>query len=98
MPLLVGLKRDGMQGKVPTADDQILPGDRVAIATAGEASFNRILRIFGHDPIDFPDRPKVAIFGAGLIGTRLAKAWLEANGTVTVVERDLRKGEQFGRF
>ena len=91
MPLLVGLKRDGMQGKVPTADDQILPGDRVAIATAGEASFNRILRIFGHDPIDFPDKPKVAIFGAGLIGTRLAKAWLEADGRVTVVERDLEK-------
>ena len=46
MPLIVGLK-DGMQGKVPTADDQILPNDRV-IATPGEASFNRILRIFGH--------------------------------------------------
>ena len=91
MPLLVGLKRDGMQGKVPTADDQILPNDRVAIATAGESSFNRILRIFGHDPIDFPDKPKVAIFGAGLIGTRLAKAWLDAEGTVTVVERDLER-------
>jgi len=91
MPLLVGLKRDGMQGKVPTADDQILPNDRVAIATAGESSFNRILRIFGHDPIDFPDKPKVAIFGAGLIGTRLAKAWLDAEGAVTVVERDLER-------
>ena len=91
MPLLVGLKRDGMQGRVPNADDQLLPNDRVAIATAGEASFNRILRIFGHDPIDFPDRPKVVIFGADLIGIRLAKAWLDANGTVTVVERDLEK-------
>ena len=91
MPLLVGLKRDGMPGKVPTADDQILPNDRVAIATAGEASFNRILRVFGHAPIDFPDKPKVAIFGADLIGIRLAKAWLDANGTVTVVERDLQK-------
>ena len=91
MPLLVGLKRDGMPGKVPTADDQILPNDRVAIATAGEASFNRILRIFGHAPIDFPDKPKVAIFGADLVGFRLAKAWLDAGGTVTVVERDLQK-------
>lgn len=91
MPLIVGLKRDGMPGKVPSADDQILPNDRVAIATAGEASFNRILRIFGHEAIDFPDRPKIAIFGAGLIGIRLAKAWLDANGTVTVVERDLER-------
>ena len=26
-----------------------------------------------------------------MIGTRLAKAWLDANGTVTIVERDLEK-------
>ena len=84
-------KRDGMIGKVPGADDQILPNDRIAIATAGESSFNRILRIFGHEAVDFPDKPKVAIFGAGLIGTRLSKAWLDANGKVTVVERDLEK-------
>ena len=89
MPLIVGLKRDGMQGKVPTADDQILPNDRVAIATAGEASFNRILRIFGHEAIDFPDKPKVVIYGADLIGIRLAKAWLDVDGKVTVVEKDL---------
>ena len=31
------------------------------------------------------------IFGAGLIGTRLAKAWLESNAIVTVVESDLEK-------
>ena len=91
MPLIVGLKRDGMIGKVSGADDQILPNDRIAIATAGESSFNRILRIFGHEAVDFPDKPKVAIFGAGLIGTRLSKAWLDANGKVTVIERDLEK-------
>tara|TARA_X000001036_G_C20678584_1_gene805095 strand:- start:1054 stop:2469 length:1416 start_codon:yes stop_codon:yes gene_type:complete len=91
MPLVVGLKRDGTPGKVPSADDQILPNDRVAIATAGEASFNRILRIFGHAPIDFPDKPQVAIFGAGRVGVRLAKAWLNAGAKVTVVERELEK-------
>lgn len=91
MPLIVGLKRDGVPGKVPTADDQLLPNDRIAIATAGEASFNRILRIFGHEAVDFPDKPKVIIFGAGLIGVRLANAWLDVKGSVTVVERDLEK-------
>ena len=91
MPLIVGLKRDGEPGRVPVADDQILPKDKLAIATAGEASFNRILRIFGHEQVDFPDKPRVAIFGAGLVGTRLAKAWLDSNAFVTVVERDLEK-------
>jgi len=91
MPLIVGLKREGETGRVPTADDQILPRDKLAIATAGEASFNRILRIFGHEQIDFPDKPRVVIFGAGLIGTRLAKSWLDSNAIVTVVERDLEK-------
>jgi trk system potassium uptake protein TrkA len=91
MPLIVGLKRDGEPGRVPIADDQILPKDKLAIATAGEASFNRILRIFGHEQVDFPDKPRVAIFGAGLVGTRLAKAWLDSNAFVTVVERDLEK-------
>ena len=33
----------------------------------------------------------MVIFGAGLIGTRLAKSWLEANAFVTVVESDLQK-------
>ena len=94
MPLIVGLKRDNMPGKVPTADDQIVPGDRVAIATAGESSFNRILRVFGHEAIDFPAKPKVAIFGAGFIGTRLAKAWIEFGGDVTVVERSLDKANK----
>ena len=94
MPLVVGLKRDGMPGKVPTADDQILPNDRVAIATAGEASFNRILRIFGHEAIDFPVKPKVVIFGAGLIGVRLAKAWLDEDGTVTVIEKNLERANE----
>ena len=91
MPLIVGLKRDGEPGRVPIADDQLLPKDKLAIATAGEASFNRILRIFGHEQVDFPDKPRVAIFGAGLVGTRLAKAWLDSNAFVTVVERDLEK-------
>ena len=91
MPLIVGLKRDGEPGKVPGADDQILPKDRIAIATAGVSSFNRILRIFGHEAVDFPDKPKVAIFGAGLVGKRLASAWLQAGGSVTLVERDLQK-------
>jgi trk system potassium uptake protein TrkA len=91
MPLIVGLKRDNMPGIVPNADDQIYPGDKVAIATAGKTSFNRILRVFGHEAIDFPERPKVAIFGAGQIGKRLAKSWIDIGGYVTIVEKSLQR-------
>ena len=91
MPLIVGLKRDNMPGKVPNANDQIHPGDKIAIATVGETSFNRILRVFGHEAIDFPDKPKVAIFGAGLVGTRLAKSLLDDGGNVTIVEKSLQE-------
>ena len=103
LPLIVGLKRDGSPGKVPNDDDQILPEDKIAIATAGEVSFNRILRIFGHRAVDFPNKPKVAIFGGGLIGIRSAEAWLNVGASVTIVERDLQKanliaGSQIGNI
>ncbi|MDP6869698.1 MAG: NAD-binding protein [Candidatus Poseidoniaceae archaeon] len=91
MPTIVGLKRSGTPGKVPTYDDQLLPDDKIAIATAGKASFNRILRIFGHETSDFPSNPYVAIFGGGLVAIRSAKAWLNSGAKVTIIERDLQK-------
>ena len=90
MPLIVGLKRQSEPGKIPNEDDKILPHDRIAVATTGEASFNRILRIFGHEVVDFPTAPKVAIFGAGIVGVRIAEKILEWGGRVTIVERDLQ--------
>ncbi len=91
MPLIVGLKRQSEPGKIPNEDDKILPHDRIAIATTGEASFNRILRIFGHEVVDFPIAPRVAIFGAGRVGVRIAEKILARGGSVTIVERDLQK-------
>ena len=91
MPLIVGLKRHSEPGRIPNEDEKILPHDRVAVATTGEASFNRILRIFGHEVVDFPVAPRVAIFGAGRVGVRIAEKILEMGGSVTIVERDLQK-------
>ena len=91
MPLIVGLKRQSEPGKIPNEDDKILPHDRIAVATTGEASFNRILRIFGHEVVDFPVAPKVAIFGAGQVGIRIAEKILQLGGSVTIVERHLQK-------
>jgi trk system potassium uptake protein TrkA len=91
LPLSVGLKRQSEPGRIPNEDEKILPHDRVAVATTGEASFSRILRIFGHEVVDFPVAPRVAIFGAGKVGIRIAEKILEMGGSVTIVERDLQK-------
>jgi trk system potassium uptake protein TrkA len=91
LPLIVGLKRQSEPGRIPNEDEKILPHDRVAVATTGEASFSRILRIFGHEVVDFPVAPRVAIFGAGKVGIRIAEKILEMGGSVTIVERDLQK-------
>lgn len=90
MPLIVGLKRDGEKSIVPDGDFMLVPNDRIAVATTGLASFNRILNIFGHEATDFPVNPKVAVIGANKIGQRIAADWLESGAKVTVIERDLQ--------
>lgn len=90
MPLIVGLKRDGEKSLVPDGDFMLMPNDRVAIATTGLSSFNRILTIFGHEATDFPDQPRVAVIGANKIGQRIASDWLDSGASVTVIERDLQ--------
>ncbi|MDP6188913.1 MAG: NAD-binding protein, partial [Candidatus Poseidoniaceae archaeon] len=54
MPLIVGLKREGEKSIVPDGDFMLVPNDRIAVATTGLTSFNRILTIFGHVATDFP--------------------------------------------
>ena len=90
MPLIVGLKRDGEKSLVPDGDFMLMPNDRIAVATTGLSSFNRILNIFGHEATDFPAEPRVAVLGANKIGQRIADDWLQSGATVTVIERDLQ--------
>lgn len=90
MPLIVGLKRDGEKSIVPDGDFMLVPNDRIAVATTGLASFNRILGIFGHVATDFPVSPRVAVIGANHIGRRIADDWLQSGAAVTVIERDLQ--------
>ena len=89
LPLIVGVKREGEISIVPTKDFTLMPKDRIAVATTGLASFSRILTSFGHESIDFPAQPKVAIIGATEIGKRIAEDWLRSGAFVTVIERDL---------
>ena len=90
MPLIIGVKREGEKSVVPDGDFMLMPGDRIAVATTGLYSFNRILTIFGHEATDFPTHPKVAIIGANKTGRRIADHWLASGATVTVIERDLQ--------
>ncbi len=90
MPLIVGLKRDGEKSIVPDGDFMLVPNDRIAVATTGLTSFNRILNIFGHEATDFPVSPRVAVIGANNIGRRIADDWLQSGARVTVIERDLQ--------
>ena len=78
MPLIVGLKRDGEKSLVPDGDFMLMPNDRIAVATTGLSSFNRILNIFGHEATDFPAEPRVAVLGANKIGQRIADDWLQS--------------------
>lgn len=89
LPLIVGVKRDGEPSTVPNKDFTLMPKDRIAVATSGLGSFSRILTAFGHESIDFPAQPRVAIIGATNVGRRIAENWLRNGAYVTVIERNL---------
>nr|MCS5537891.1 TrkA family potassium uptake protein [Candidatus Poseidoniaceae archaeon] len=57
MPIIVGMRREGDSSYIPTKHTQLLPKDKVAVAAIGEDSFTRIVRLFGHDEIEFTNRP-----------------------------------------
>ncbi|RZD47387.1 MAG: hypothetical protein CXT68_04235 [Methanobacteriota archaeon] len=91
MPIIVGLKRQNEASVIPTKHTQLLPKDRVAVAAIGTESFSRIVRLFGHDEVDFTSVPRVAIFGAGLVSQRVARSFLADGCRVTVIESNLTK-------
>ena len=91
MPVIVGMKRPGDSPYIPTKHTQLLPKDKVAVAAIGKDSFTRIVRLFGHDEVDFTPTPRVAIFGAGLVSQRVAASYLSDGCRVTVIESDLTK-------
>ena len=95
LPLIIGVKREGEKSIVPDGEFVLVPNDKIAVATTGVASFNHILKIFGHQPKNFPASPKVAIIGANKMGQRVADKWLSTGASVTIIERDLQKANDF---
>jgi trk system potassium uptake protein TrkA len=89
LPTIVGLQKKDGTSLIPDADTSFVPGDRLAFATIGTGSFLRIVRLTGNEEPEFPSNPRVLIFGANLLGTRLISTYLENGCRVTVIEEDL---------
>ncbi len=89
LPTIVGLQKKDGTSLIPDADTSLVPGDRLAFATIGTGSFQRIVRLTGNEEPEFPSNPRVLIFGANLLGTRLISTYLENGCRVTVIEEDL---------
>jgi trk system potassium uptake protein TrkA len=95
LPLIIGVKREGEKSIVPDGECVLVPNDKIAVATTGISSFNHILKIFGHQPKNFPSAPKIAIIGANKRGQRVADKWLSSGASVTMIERDLQTANNF---
>lgn len=89
LPTIVGLMREDNTSLVPGPDTDLVPGDRLALATIGTGSFQRIVRLTGNEEEEFPSNPRVLIFGANLLGNRLVSTYLKSGCRVTVIEEDL---------
>ena len=89
LPNIVAIKRKGTGSFVPSSTTELLPGDSLAVATIGESTFQRIIRLTGNEEPDFPSKPRVLIFGANEIGKRLAIEYISKGSRVTIIEEEL---------
>ncbi len=88
--VVVGVYRDG-KGLIPTADDQLLPGDIIYVV-AETSHLARAMSAFGHEE---KEARRVIIVGGGNIGLNLATAVEKTHGHVAVriIERDKKRAE-----
>jgi Trk K+ transport system NAD-binding subunit len=83
LPRIFGIKEPGKQSDIPNSSTVIVPNSLVAFATIGKHTFRRILLATGHQPPDFPEQPRIMIFGATRLGRQIAKSYLEDGCRVT---------------
>jgi trk system potassium uptake protein TrkA len=76
---VVGITR-GEKTLVPTAGDQLLPGDLVYVVTE-KAQRNRVLAAYGHEE---PEARRIIIIGGGNIGLYLARELEESDTAVNI--------------
>ena len=94
LPRIFGIKEPGKKSYIPTSDTVIVANSLVAFATIGKHTFRRILLASGHEPPDYPDHPRVMIFGATRLGRQIAKSYLEDGCRVTVISENLEQANE----
>lgn len=94
LPRVFALARKDNGTLVPDEDTIIQPGDRLAFATVGQHTFRRIVQAAGHEESEYPEHPRVAIFGATRLGKRLAKSYLDDGASVTVLSPTLEEANE----
>jgi trk system potassium uptake protein TrkA len=88
--VVIGIVRNG-KALVPSAEDQMLPGDEVMFVVDSQHTA-RAMTAFGHEE---PEARRIVIFGGGNIGTFLAQQVedLPSGVSAKVIEMDLARAE-----
>ncbi len=94
LPTPFTLCRKGEKAVVPKVDTVVEVGDRLVFATIGEHTFKRISKAAGHTEPPYPEKPRVAIFGATPLGRQLASAYLKEGCLVTVLDERLEAANE----
>jgi trk system potassium uptake protein TrkA len=94
LPKAFALCRKGQSAFVPDDETVVEVGDRLVFATIGEHTFKRISRAAGHLEPDYPETPRVAIFGATALGKQLATEYLREGCWVTVLDEHLEAANE----
>jgi len=92
--VVIGIVRNG-KAIVPTAEDQMLPGDEVMFVVDTQ-HVERAMSAFGHEE---PEARRIVIFGGGNIGTFLAQQIeaLPSGVSAKVIEMDAARAETVAR-
>ncbi len=92
--VIVGIVRDG-RAIVPTAEDQMLPGDEVMFVV-DTLHIGRAMAAFGHEE---PEARRIVIFGGGNIGQFLAQQIeaLPSGVSAKIIELDRERAEEVAR-
>lgn len=86
---VVGIVRDGRQ-VLPSADERLLPGDRVIVVASRPAAlqWSRLLIARDHPSSD------VALFGAARLGATIARVLVDRDIRVRVIETDAQRARE----
>ncbi len=94
LPRIFGYKESGEKSIIPNEDTVIAEKSLLAFATVGKHTFRRILQAAGHNPPDFPEKPRVLIFGATRLGRHIARSYIEEGCRVTVISEKLEEANE----